>query len=334
MRLLRAPSNLTLNVSRDGASTTFLGNPFQCFTTLIIKKLFLISSLNLPSFGLKPLFLVLSQQALVKREVFHPSDHFCVPPLDPLHQVHVLLVLRAPELDAVLQVRSHQSRAEGQNPLPRPAGHAAFDAAQDMVCFLGCKCTLLAHVQLFIHQYPQVLLCRAALNPFIPQPVLILGVAPIQVQDPALGLVEPLEFHTGPLLQLVQVPLDDIPSLRHVNRTTQFDVVCKLAEVYKLGEIGLGVAIAAGGLAGRRSAGGLDSSMLVSCLPFLIHLGIESSCTLWKMSLKICQLCSAPLSPREGPDFTLHLTHIPQDCKLHQCMIPAAWAASNLDITN
>ncbi|KAK4825848.1 hypothetical protein QYF61_003099 [Mycteria americana] len=79
-------------------------------------------------------------------------------------------------------------------------------------------------------QYPQALLCRAALNPFIPQPVLIPGVAPTQVQDLALGLVEPHEVHMGPLLQLVQVPLDGIPSLRHVNRTTQLGGVCKLAE--------------------------------------------------------------------------------------------------------
>jgi len=34
----------------------------------------------------------------------------------------------------------------------------------------------------------------------------------------------------GPLLQLVQVPLDGIPSLRHVNHTTQLGVICKLAE--------------------------------------------------------------------------------------------------------
>ncbi|KAK4822109.1 hypothetical protein QYF61_010037 [Mycteria americana] len=32
--------------------------------------------------------------------------------------------------------------------------------------------------------------------------------------------------------------------------------------------------------------------------PDFLHLGIESSCTLWKASLKICQLCSAPLSLR------------------------------------
>jgi len=34
-----------------------------------------------------------------------------------------------PYMDAGLPVGSHQSRAEGQNPLPQPAGHAAFDAA-------------------------------------------------------------------------------------------------------------------------------------------------------------------------------------------------------------
>ena len=34
----------------------------------------------------------------------------------------------------------------------------------------------------------------------------------------------------GPLLELVQVPLDGILSLRHVNCTTQLGVVCSLAE--------------------------------------------------------------------------------------------------------
>ncbi|XP_068273820.1 serine incorporator 2 isoform X2 [Nyctibius grandis] len=40
---------------------------------------------------------------------------------------------------------SHESGAEGQNPLPHPAGHAAGDAAQDTVGFLGCQRTLPAH---------------------------------------------------------------------------------------------------------------------------------------------------------------------------------------------
>ncbi|KAK4826403.1 hypothetical protein QYF61_008690 [Mycteria americana] len=86
-------------------------------------------------------------------------------------QVHAFPVLRTPELDAVLQVGSHQRRVQGQNHLPRPAGHTSFDAAQDTVGLLGCEYTLPAHVQLFIHPYP-----KATLKPFIPQPVLIPGV--------------------------------------------------------------------------------------------------------------------------------------------------------------
>ncbi|KAK4806146.1 hypothetical protein QYF61_001069 [Mycteria americana] len=145
-------------------------------------------------------------------------------------EVHVFLVLGTPELDAVLQVGSHERGVEGENRLPRPAGHASFDAAQDTIGFLGCECTLPAHVQFFIHQYPQVLLCRAALNAFITQSVLILGTAPTQVQDLALGLVELHEVRTGLLLQPVKVPLDGIPSLRHVNCTTQLGVIRNLAE--------------------------------------------------------------------------------------------------------
>jgi len=52
-RLLRALSNLAVNVSRDGASTASLGNLFQCFTSLTVKNFFLISNLNLPSLRLK-----------------------------------------------------------------------------------------------------------------------------------------------------------------------------------------------------------------------------------------------------------------------------------------
>ena len=58
-----------------------------------------------------------------------------------LQQVHVCPVLRALEMDTGLQVSYHQSGAEGRNPLPRPAGHTAFDAAQDMDGLLGCEHT-------------------------------------------------------------------------------------------------------------------------------------------------------------------------------------------------
>jgi len=52
-----------------------------------------------------------------------------------------------------------------------------------MVAFLGCKHALPAHVQVFTNQYPQVFLCRAALNPFISQALLAAGISLNQVQD-------------------------------------------------------------------------------------------------------------------------------------------------------
>lgn len=57
-----------------------------------------------------------------------------------------------------------------------PCCHPSVDAAQDTVGLLGCKCTLLAHVQLFTHQDPQVLFHRSALKEFFSQSVLISGI--------------------------------------------------------------------------------------------------------------------------------------------------------------
>ncbi|KAK4810558.1 hypothetical protein QYF61_004521 [Mycteria americana] len=136
-------------------------------------------------------------------EVLQPSDHLRGPPLDSLQQVHVLLMSGVPEVNTVLQ---------------------------DMVGFLGCKCTLPGHVELLINQHPQVLLLRAGLNPFPAQPVFVLGIAPTHVQALALGLVELHEVCTGPLLKPVEVPLDGIPSLQCVDHTTRLGVICKLAE--------------------------------------------------------------------------------------------------------
>ena len=85
--------------------------------------------------------------------------------------------------------------------LPHPADHDSFDAAQDLVVFLGCKGTSLAHSQLAIHQYPQVLFNRAMLHPYISQPVLIAEVATTHASHIALGFVEPHEVHKGQLLK-------------------------------------------------------------------------------------------------------------------------------------
>jgi len=137
-------------------------------------------------------------------------------------------VLRAPELDAGLPEGSQQSGAEGQNPLRPPAAHAALGAAQSRVALLGCQHTLPGHAELLINQHPQVLLLRAALNPFCTQPVFVLGLASTDVQEFALGLVELDEVHTP--LQPVKVPVDGIPSLQRVDHLTQLGVIGKLGE--------------------------------------------------------------------------------------------------------
>ena len=76
VRLLRTPSSLTWNVSRNEASITSLGNLCQRLTTLSIRNFFLISSLDFPSLSLKPFPLVLSQQTLPKSL----SPSFVYPP--------------------------------------------------------------------------------------------------------------------------------------------------------------------------------------------------------------------------------------------------------------
>jgi len=110
-------------------------------------------------------------------------------------------------------VRLRKSRLEGQNHLPQPAGHASLDAAQVVVGLLSYERPLLGHVELLVNQYSQVLLGRAALNPFSAQPIFVLGIALTQGQ----GLVEPHEVCTGPLLEPVKVTLDDTSSLQLVD---------------------------------------------------------------------------------------------------------------------
>lgn len=68
-----------------------------------------------------------------------------------------------PVLTAGLQVGFHESRAE-EDHFTDPAGHIAFDTAQDKADFLVCEHTLLAHVEHLINEHPQVLLIRADLN--------------------------------------------------------------------------------------------------------------------------------------------------------------------------
>ncbi|KAK4819627.1 hypothetical protein QYF61_008847 [Mycteria americana] len=118
------------------------------------------------------------------------------PSLDTLQHLNVSLVVRGPKLNTVFEVQPHQCRVQGHDHFPTPAGHTIPDTSQDVIGFLGHLGTLLAHVQLAVNQHPQVLFCLAAFQPLFPKPVVLHGVVVAQVQDLALGLVEP--HTTGP----------------------------------------------------------------------------------------------------------------------------------------
>ena len=102
---------------------------------------------------------------------------------------------------------------QGQH-FPTPAGHAISDTSQDGVGLLGHLGTLLAHVQPPVDQHPKVLFCQAAFQPLLPKPVALHGVVVTEVQDPALGLVEPHTAGLGPLIKSVQIPLQSLPTLQ------------------------------------------------------------------------------------------------------------------------
>ena len=127
----------------------------------------------------------------------------------PRTQVHVCLILGTPKMDAVLQVGFHRRRVEGQNELPCPAGHTSLYIGQDTTGLQSHICWLESNFSSTCT--PQVLFCGAALNPFIPQPVLILGISLAQGQGLAFHLVELREFYMG--IQPVKIPLHGIPSL-------------------------------------------------------------------------------------------------------------------------
>lgn len=133
--------------------------------------------------------------ACPRREVFHPLNHFCGPPLDALQQLHVSLVLRTPHLHAALQVRSHSTQQRGRISslaLPATLLGPAYGWLPGLQGYIAGSCPAAA-----THQYAQVLFVRAVLHPFIPQLVLVAGVSSTQVQVLALGFVGPHEVLLG-----------------------------------------------------------------------------------------------------------------------------------------
>lgn len=83
-----------------------------------------------------------------------------------------------------------------------------------------------AHIQFFIHQYLQVLVWKTVLNQLIIQSELTMVIALTYVEDLALGLAELHDVHMQPILKTFNA----IPSVLHINCTTQLSAIYKLAE--------------------------------------------------------------------------------------------------------
>ncbi|PKU40000.1 methyltransferasehypothetical protein [Limosa lapponica baueri] len=85
-----------------------------------------------------------------------------------------------------------------------------------------------------VDETSHIILVTESFHVAIPRPpsgtVFVLGIAVTRVRDLAFGLVELLEVCAGLLLKPVKVLLDGIPSLQHVDHSTQPGVIGKLAE--------------------------------------------------------------------------------------------------------
>ena len=78
---------------------------------------------------------------------------------------------------------------------------------------------------------PQGLSLQSCFPAFRLQHVLVPGVVPLQVQDFAVLFVELHEIPLSPVLQPVQIPLDGSTATWCISRSSQYCVICKLAEV-------------------------------------------------------------------------------------------------------
>ncbi|KAK4827864.1 hypothetical protein QYF61_022014 [Mycteria americana] len=165
-------------------------------------------------------------QPLLTRLVLQTLHQLRCPSLDTFRHLNDSLVVKGPKLNTVFNTAA----SPGGNHFPSPAGHTIPDTSQDAIDLLGHLGTLLAHIQLAVNQHPQVLLCWAAFQPLFPKPVAMHEVVVTQVQDPALGLVEPHTIGLGPSIQPLQVPLQSLPPLKQINAPAQLDVICKLTE--------------------------------------------------------------------------------------------------------
>ena len=120
--------------------------------------------------------------------MLQPSDNLHGSSLDLLQQFHTFCFGAPRSGCSILNLRPQKCRVDGDKHLPHPPGHLSFDGAQNTVGLLSCECMLLANVMIFIHE---ALFHRAPLSELFSQSIHLSGIAIAQVQDLALGLVEP-----------------------------------------------------------------------------------------------------------------------------------------------
>lgn len=96
-----------------------------------------------------------------------------------------------------------------KDPLPPPAGSAFPNATQETVGLLCCKCTSVPHDQLGVHQSPSVLHFRVAFQVISSQPVLMISIRPLQLQDSHFPLLNFLRYLLASCSTLTKVPLNE-----------------------------------------------------------------------------------------------------------------------------
>lgn len=144
-----------------------------------------------------------------------------------LQSLSVFLVARGIKLNTVWP---HESRIQGNNHLPAPAGCAISHKRQEAIGLLGHQSTLLAHIQPSVDRHPPVLFLHTVLQPICPRPVALPGAVVTKVQDPALGLVKLHLTGLNPAILPTQFILKGPPTPRQLDTSSMLGVICKLME--------------------------------------------------------------------------------------------------------
>ncbi|TRZ17326.1 hypothetical protein HGM15179_009775 [Zosterops borbonicus] len=149
------------------------------------------------------------------------------PELDSLQHFNVFLVMKGRKLKIELSLTSAEYRATFTS-LVLLATLLLIQARMPLAT-LACGHTL-AHVQLLsLHLFHQ-----ETFNSLCTQPVVLPGVVATQGQDPELGIVEPHTTGLSPLIQPVQIPLQSLSNMQHINVPSQHGGVHELTVLWRL----------------------------------------------------------------------------------------------------